>query len=130
MVFLAYIIPRLQHFSTESLVGNDDHARSLIIARISSLVTLDGTRVRLLYFMFIPVLDIYHDVGSASQISSRERTDSELYYMSFIIQQGHQSEDQRRGEHRRWAELCDSSVSCWLMQINSHLPFLSTREAN
>jgi hypothetical protein len=46
----------------------------------------------------------------ASQISSRERTDSELYYMSFIIQQGHRSEDKRREEHRRWAELCDSQL--------------------
>ena len=42
--------------------------------------------------------------------------------MTFIIQQGHRSEDKRREEHRRWPELCDSQlVVC--MQINPHLLF-------
>jgi hypothetical protein len=83
---------------------DERHARSFIIARISSLVTLDGTRVRLFHSKN------YHDFGSASQVSSRERTDSELFYMSFINQQGHRSEDKRREEHPRWPELCDSQL--------------------
>ncbi|KAH9483960.1 Tubulin-specific chaperone E [Psilocybe cubensis] len=58
-------------------------SRPFMIARVPSLVTLDG-----------------------AFISSRERTDSELFYMSTIIQQGNVADDVRAKTHYRWPDLC------------------------
>ncbi|PPQ93226.1 hypothetical protein CVT25_015224 [Psilocybe cyanescens] len=57
--------------------------RPFMIARVPSLVTLDG-----------------------AFISFRERTDSELFYMSTIIQQGIVADDVRTKAHYHWPSLC------------------------
>ncbi|KAK7694061.1 hypothetical protein QCA50_003637 [Cerrena zonata] len=59
------------------------NTRQLTIARIPSIRTLD-----------------------AAAISSRERTDSELYYLSYITKHGPLDESARCIEHPRWKELC------------------------
>ncbi|KAJ3571055.1 hypothetical protein NP233_g3995 [Leucocoprinus birnbaumii] len=72
-----------------TLIGNPimtDHsqnARPLVIARLASLQMLDG-----------------------AAISEKERRDAELYYLSYIVNQGFMSDDQRTQEHPRWQELC------------------------
>ncbi|KDR81741.1 hypothetical protein GALMADRAFT_239919 [Galerina marginata CBS 339.88] len=58
-------------------------ARPFLIARIPSLMTLDG-----------------------ASISSRERADSELFYMSHIIQQGIVPDEVRSRAHYHWDNLC------------------------
>ncbi|KAF8798138.1 RNI-like protein [Phlegmacium glaucopus] len=60
------------------------HSRPFIIARIPSLLTLDG-----------------------AAISPKERTDSELFYMSTIMQQGPTSDDAKRKSHYHWLDLCN-----------------------
>ncbi|KAF8163437.1 hypothetical protein B0H34DRAFT_649985 [Crassisporium funariophilum] len=62
-------------------LGNQ--SRPFIIARIPSLLTLDG-----------------------AAISSKEREDSELFYMSTIVQQEFASDDSRQKAHYRWHDLC------------------------
>jgi hypothetical protein len=42
------------------------------------------------------------------QISSRERTDCELFYLSYITKGGPASNEERRREHPRWDDLCAS----------------------
>jgi hypothetical protein len=69
-----------------TLVAGDEsgkQTRPLVIARIPSLTTLDG-----------------------ASISSRERTDSELFYISSIMHTGVASDEVRSQQHPRWAELC------------------------
>ncbi|KAL7283642.1 hypothetical protein ACG7TL_003078 [Trametes sanguinea] len=58
------------------------HARSFAIAKIPSLKILDGATV-----------------------SPKERTDSELLYLSHISKQG-LSDDERRAQHPQWEALC------------------------
>lgn len=60
------------------------NARQFTIARLSSLVTLD-----------------------AAAISSRERTDSELLYLSYVSTNGPVDEAAKCLEHPRWKELCE-----------------------
>lgn len=62
-------------------LGNQ--SRSLLIARIPSLKILDG-----------------------ATISPRERTDSELFYMSTIMQQGIVPDEVRSKSHYHWNSLC------------------------
>ncbi|KAJ7681776.1 hypothetical protein B0H17DRAFT_1075669 [Mycena rosella] len=77
--------------ATLTLIGNplfDDpvHARNsrqFAVARIPSLVALD-----------------------AASISAKERTDCELFYLSYIARHGPKSEDDRNLAHPRWADLC------------------------
>ncbi|KAF4614631.1 hypothetical protein D9613_003182 [Agrocybe pediades] len=61
----------------------EQQLRPLLIARIPSLTTLDG-----------------------AAISTRERNDSELFYMSYIIRQGPLADDVRSKAHYRWKDLC------------------------
>jgi len=76
---------------TLTLIGNplvEDHklskySRQFAIARIPSLVTLD-----------------------AAGISQKERVDCELFYLSYIAQNGPKGEQERCREHPRWPELC------------------------
>ncbi|KAF9527024.1 hypothetical protein CPB83DRAFT_748494, partial [Crepidotus variabilis] len=82
-------LPNLQSLSLSGNplvhgIDNEKHARPFTIARVPNLVMLDGT-----------------------SITFRERTDSELFYLSQIIQQGVQTEAQRQEEHPRWAVLCE-----------------------
>ncbi|KAF5330813.1 hypothetical protein D9619_005494 [Psilocybe cf. subviscida] len=68
------------------LVAGDEsgkRTRPLVVARIPSLTTLDG-----------------------ASISSRERTDSELFYISSIMHAGVASDEVRSQQHPRWTELC------------------------
>lgn len=74
---------------TLTFVGNPlvndtsgSHSRPLLIARIPSLVTLDG-----------------------ATISPRERVDSELFYMSTIMQQGIVPDEVRSKSHYHWNSL-------------------------
>jgi len=59
------------------------HARPLVIARIPSLLTLDGTT-----------------------ISAKERTDSELFYISQVLKSGAASREERCQMFRQWDYLC------------------------
>ncbi|CAL1705710.1 unnamed protein product [Somion occarium] len=80
------------HLESLKLTGNPlmegtqpgKNTRQLTIARIATLQTLD-----------------------AAGISSRERTDSELYYLSYITKHGPSDESARCLEHPRWKELCE-----------------------
>jgi len=71
---------------TLTLTGNpltsQVHSRPFTIARIPSLLTLDG-----------------------AAISHRERADSELLYLSYVIREPG-SEDERRQAHPQWLNLC------------------------
>jgi hypothetical protein len=60
------------------------HSRPFVIARIPSLLIRDG-----------------------AAISPKERTDSELFYMSTIMQQGPTSDDAKRKNHYHWPDLCN-----------------------
>ncbi|KAJ3515736.1 hypothetical protein NLJ89_g1578 [Agrocybe chaxingu] len=81
LLFSCRALPDLNYLSGDTEPGK--HSRPFTIARIPSLLTLDG-----------------------AVISSRERTDSELFYMSYINQQGELSEDERRRLHCHWEDLC------------------------
>ncbi|KAL0946805.1 hypothetical protein HGRIS_012976 [Hohenbuehelia grisea] len=59
-----------------------NNARALVIVRMPSLGTLDGV-----------------------QISSKERLDSELFYLSYVAKHGPEPEALRREVHPRWFEL-------------------------
>ncbi|CDO73583.1 hypothetical protein BN946_scf185014.g53 [Trametes cinnabarina] len=61
---------------------HEPHARSFAIAKIPSLKILDGATV-----------------------SPKERTDSELLYLSHISKQG-LSDDEKRAQHPQWEALC------------------------
>ncbi|TFK42454.1 hypothetical protein BDQ12DRAFT_275920 [Crucibulum laeve] len=58
--------------------------RAFVVAKIPTLLTLDGTA-----------------------ISSRERTDCEIFYLSYIVKYGPASEDKRCQAHPRWLDLCN-----------------------
>ncbi|KAJ3522943.1 hypothetical protein NM688_g8801 [Phlebia brevispora] len=60
------------------------HARQFIIARVPTLIALD-----------------------AATITPKERTDCELFYMSWIAKHGPVDEDAKVREHPRWEELCE-----------------------
>ncbi|KAF5357752.1 hypothetical protein D9756_001444 [Leucocoprinus leucothites] len=83
---LAVWAPSLESLA---LIGNPimtDHSqdiRPLVIARLATLQVLDG-----------------------AAISGKERRDAELYYLSYIVNEGPMSDDQRTQEHPRWQELC------------------------
>ncbi|TFK94748.1 RNI-like protein [Polyporus arcularius HHB13444] len=89
-----YDIDMLQHWCPEleslTLAGNpliDDpthamYARAFTVAKIPSLKSLDGTA-----------------------ISTRERTDNELLYLSYIAKQTFTSEDEKRAAHPQWEAL-------------------------
>ncbi|KAF9482808.1 RNI-like protein [Pholiota conissans] len=66
-----------------NVAGPENQTRPLLIARIPSLCTLDGTI-----------------------ISSRERMDAELFYMSVIMNEGIVSDDERAKAHHHWHNLC------------------------
>ncbi|EIM89769.1 uncharacterized protein STEHIDRAFT_166103 [Stereum hirsutum FP-91666 SS1] len=76
------------HISEVPITDEDSEAgrawRQLIIARIPTLLNLDGTT-----------------------ITSRLRMDSELFYLSYIARTEWPSEDALRAEHPRWDELCN-----------------------
>lgn len=59
------------------------HSRPFVIARIPSLLTLDGTA-----------------------ISAKERTDSELFYISQVLKSGVASQEGRCQMFRQWDTLC------------------------
>ncbi|OCH92105.1 RNI-like protein [Obba rivulosa] len=80
--------PQLQSLNLvgNSLVEDPDtsrHARQFTTAKIPTLERLDG-----------------------AAISGKERTDSELFYLSYIATHGPADEDARCLEHPRWKELC------------------------
>ena len=78
------------------------HSRPFIIARIPSLLILDGAAVSdIVQFMNSPSWNV-------SKISLKERTDSERFYVSTIMQQGPTSEEARRISHYHWHDLCNS----------------------
>ncbi|KAF8651434.1 hypothetical protein AX16_004735 [Volvariella volvacea WC 439] len=66
-----------------SIAENAGHYRPLAIARIPSLQVLDG-----------------------AVISSRERTDSELFYLSYIVKENALNDEQRSLSHPQWSRLC------------------------
>ncbi|KAI0690587.1 hypothetical protein BC835DRAFT_173148 [Cytidiella melzeri] len=74
-----------------SLVGNPlvedpelgKHARQFVVAKIPTLVTMN-----------------------AAAITPRERTDCELFYISYINQHGPRDEEERCQQHPRWKALC------------------------
>ncbi|XP_006458003.1 hypothetical protein AGABI2DRAFT_63759 [Agaricus bisporus var. bisporus H97] len=82
-----------------ALIGNPimtdypNNARPLAIARLATLKILDG-----------------------AAISAKERRDAELYYLTYIVGRGPNSEEERCQEHPRWQELC-SSLSSPLFEI-------------
>lgn len=45
---------------------------------------------------------------NAPQITTRERSDSELFYLSAIMQEGVVSDDARAKSHYHWNNLCES----------------------
>ncbi|KAF7791340.1 hypothetical protein EIP86_002354 [Pleurotus ostreatoroseus] len=63
------------------------HARQFIIARVPSLVVLD-----------------------AAKITQKERTDCELYYLSYVSKHGPADDDAKLVDHPRWRELCESEM--------------------
>lgn len=69
--------------STSPSHSLDLRSRPFVIARIPSLLTLDGT-----------------------SISARERTDSELFYLSQVLESGAASQEERCQMFRQWDALC------------------------
>ncbi|KAI0076461.1 RNI-like protein [Panus rudis PR-1116 ss-1] len=86
---LAVWCPQLESLKlTGNPVSEDSdlnkNVRQLVIARLPSLQTLDAT-----------------------PITTRERTDSEIYYLSYITKHWPPDEELRAREHPRWKELCE-----------------------
>ncbi|KIY50756.1 RNI-like protein [Fistulina hepatica ATCC 64428] len=73
-----------------TLSSRDDeegrHSRQLTIAKIPTLRLLDG-----------------------SAITTKERNDSERFYLTYVMQHSPGPEDERRRVHPRWEDLCNSA---------------------
>ncbi|KII88144.1 hypothetical protein PLICRDRAFT_41270 [Plicaturopsis crispa FD-325 SS-3] len=81
---LAMWCPALQTLSINgTALAEDTYARQFAVARIPTLRTLD-----------------------AASISARDRTDCELFYMSWIVKHGPADDDARSELHPRWRDLC------------------------
>ena len=51
-------------------------------------------------------------VPTSLQISPAERSDSELFYLSYVAKSGANSEEAREREYPRYRELCESEWLC------------------
>lgn len=82
------------------------NVRQFVIAKIPTLLILDAAAVSLSWWIWFQ-MSIY-TLMDPNQISSRERTDCEIFYLSHIAKAGPASDDDRRREHPQWDALCES----------------------
>lgn len=60
-------------------------------------------------FILVDLVSSEYFLTNPYQISSRERTDCEIFYLSHIARAGPASDDDRRREHPQWDALCKST---------------------
>jgi len=82
---LAEWLPRLTNLSAhDNPILSETIGRQLVIPRISSLLSLNG-----------------------SVITSKERTDCELFYLTWVVQNGPSDDEERNQQHPQWQILCE-----------------------